>query len=637
MESHEKVNELENQLVDQSLTSQAAAPAEPVAEAETAGLTAMDPVTETPEESPDASAAEDDDDAARQPLKFSDIIERLKQMAAGDGADVTAEETGRLKQAFYNLVNETMAAQRDAFVAEGNDPEAFSPLPVAEEVEFKELMASLKVLRNQYRAKIEAEQLANFERKHAIVDELMKMASDTDNVNRHYPRAKELQAEFKEIGEVGQENTTKIWKAFQEAVELFYDQWKVNKELRDYDFKKNLSEKQLLIDEATALVSEPDVVTAFRRLQNLHDKWRATGPVSKELREDIWARFKDASAEINKRYQAFFEERKQREQANEAAKTALCEKIEGIDTTELTSFARWNEATEKIMEAQKEWKTLGYASRKSNNQLFARFRATCDKFFAAKAEFFRTMKCSLADNLAAKTRLCEQAEALAESTEWRKTSDTLVELQKQWKSIGAVPKKQSDAVWKRFMDACNTFFDRKKKATTDVRRTEQANLKAKREIVARLTELNATEATVERTEAIAEINKLRSQWQETGHVPFREKDKLHDIYREVVRQLFDKYDIHERKARQNSFQSNIEAASGDRGKLLRERDRMMRAYEGRRSELATYENNLSFLSARSRNGASLLDDMERNIQRLRTSISELESKIKIIDDKLTEL
>jgi len=646
MESHEKVNMTDPQSVDQSLTSPSAACSQTVDEAEITESTDNEPVADanvaplvTNDTAIPAAPLSDDSSVPGQisaPLSFGDILERLKALAAGDGSDVTAEEVGRLKQAFYNLVNESMAVQRDRFVADGNDPESFVPAPVPEEPEFKELMASLKALRTQYRAKIEAEQLANLERKQAIVNELMTMAADTDNVNRHYPRAKELQAEFKTIGDVPQEHTTKMWKSFQDAVELFYDQWKVNKELRDYDFKKNLLEKQLLIDSAVALKDESDIVTAFRRLQDLHDKWRATGPVAKDIREEIWSRFKDASAEINKRYQAFFEERKQREQANEMAKTALCERIEAISPAELTSFVQWNEATEKIIEAQKEWKTLGYASRKSNNQLFARFRATCDSFFAAKAEFFKTMKKSLADNLAAKNRLCEQAEALVDSTEWRKTSDAFVELQKQWKTIGAVPKKQSDAVWQRFMTACNTFFDRKKHATVDVRRAEQANLKAKRQIVARLTELNAPDSDVDRQQAIDEINTLRSQWQETGHVPFKEKDKLHDAYREVVRLLFDKYDIHERRARMDSFQSSIEAVSGDRSRLLRERDRLMRAYEGRKSELATYENNLSFLSARSRSGASLVGDMERNIQRIRTSISELEGKIRIIDEKLTE-
>lgn len=611
MESLEKVSVPENQVVDPTLApeSPSVAPVE----------------SETLEET---SATQE------EPVRMDDVMNRLRELAASDGEIITTDEIGRLKQQFYSLVNESMAVQRDEFIAAGNDPEAFNPVPVAEEPEFKDLMAKVKEVKALYRERVEAEQLRNLERKNAIISELMSMADDTDNVNRHYPRAKELQVEFKEIGEVPQQNTTQIWKAFQEAVEHFYDQWKVNKELRDYDFKKNLSEKQLLIDEAKALTTEEDVVIAFRRLQELHEKWRETGPVAKEIREEIWQEFKDASAEINKRYQAFFEERKQREQANEAAKTALCERIEAITPDTLTSYSAWNKATETIMEAQKEWKTLGYASRKANNQLFTRFRATCDAFFAAKGEFFKTMKNNLAENLAAKTKLCEQAEALAASTEWRKTSDELVELQKKWRSIGAVPKKHSDQIWQRFMTACNTFFDNKKHATTDVRRTEQANLKVKKSIVAELTALNAPDAAIDRAAAIEKINALRARWQETGHVPFKEKDKLHDTYREVVRQLFDKYDVHEKRQRMDSFQSSIDAISSDRAKLLRERDRMMRAYESRKSELATYENNLSFLSARSRSGASMLGEIERNIERLKNSLKELEEKIQLIDGKL---
>lgn len=611
MESLEKVSVPENQVVDPTLAPEA--PSVAPVESET-----LEETSATQEE----------------PVRMDDVMNRLRELAASDGEIITTDEIGRLKQQFYSLVNESMAVQRDEFIAAGNDPEAFNPVPVAEEPEFKDLMAKVKEVKALYRERVEAEQLRNLERKNAIISELMSMADDTDNVNRHYPRAKELQVEFKEIGEVPQQNTTQIWKAFQEAVEHFYDQWKVNKELRDYDFKKNLSEKQLLIDEAKALTTEEDVVIAFRRLQELHEKWRETGPVAKEIREEIWQEFKDASAEINKRYQAFFEERKQREQANEAAKTALCERIEAITPDTLTSYSAWNKATETIMEAQKEWKTLGYASRKANNQLFSRFRATCDAFFAAKGEFFKTMKNNLAENLAAKTKLCEQAEALAASTEWRKTSDELVELQKKWRSIGAVPKKHSDQIWQRFMTACNTFFDNKKHATTDVRRTEQANLKVKKSIVAELTALNAPDAAIDRAEAIEKINALRARWQETGHVPFKEKDKLHDTYREVVRQLFDKYDVHEKRQRMDSFQSSIDAISSDRAKLLRERDRMMRAYESRKSELATYENNLSFLSARSRSGASMLGEIERNIERLKNSLKELEEKIQLIDGKL---
>lgn len=611
MESLEKVSVPENQVVDPTLAPEA--PSVAPVESET-----LEETSATQEE----------------PVRMDDVMNRLRELAASDGEIITTDEIGRLKQQFYSLVNESMAVQRDEFIAAGNDPEAFNPVPVAEEPEFKDLMAKVKEVKALYRERVEAEQLRNLERKNAIISELMSMADDTDNVNRHYPRAKELQVEFKEIGEVPQQNTTQIWKSFQEAVEHFYDQWKVNKELRDYDFKKNLSEKQLLIDEAKALTTEEDVVIAFRRLQELHEKWRETGPVAKEIREEIWQEFKDASAEINKRYQAFFEERKQREQANEAAKTALCERIEAITPDTLTSYSAWNKATETIMDAQKEWKTLGYASRKANNQLFSRFRATCDAFFAAKGEFFKTMKNNLAENLAAKTKLCEQAEALAASTEWRKTSDELVELQKKWRSIGAVPKKHSDQIWQRFMTACNTFFDNKKHATTDVRRTEQANLKVKKSIVAELTALNAPDAAIDRAEAIEKINALRARWQETGHVPFKEKDKLHDTYREVVRQLFDKYDVHEKRQRMDSFQSSIDAISSDRAKLLRERDRLMRAYESRKSELATYENNLSFLSARSRSGASMLGEIERNIERLKNSLKELEEKIQLIDGKL---
>lgn len=611
MESLEKVSVPENQVVDPTLAPEA--PSVAPVESET-----LEETSATQEE----------------PVRMDDVMNRLRELAASDGEIITTDEIGRLKQQFYSLVNESMAVQRDEFIAAGNDPESFNPVPVAEEPEFKDLMAKVKEVKALYRERVEAEQLRNLERKNAIISELMSMADDTDNVNRHYPRAKELQVEFKEIGEVPQQNTTQIWKSFQEAVEHFYDQWKVNKELRDYDFKKNLLEKQLLIDEAKALTTEEDVVIAFRRLQELHEKWRETGPVAKEIREEIWQEFKDASAEINKRYQAFFEERKQREQANEAAKTALCERIEAITPDTLTSYSAWNKATETIMEAQKEWKTLGYASRKANNQLFSRFRATCDAFFAAKGEFFKTMKNNLAENLAAKTKLCEQAEALAASTEWRKTSDELVELQKKWRSIGAVPKKHSDQIWQRFMTACNTFFDNKKHATTDVRRTEQANLKVKKSIVAELTALNAPDAAIDRAAAIEKINALRARWQETGHVPFKEKDKLHDTYREVVRQLFDKYDVHEKRQRMDSFQSSIDAISSDRAKLLRERDRMMRAYESRKSELATYENNLSFLSARSRSGASMLGEIERNIERLKNSLKELEEKIQLIDGKL---
>lgn len=583
-----------------------------------------------------SAATEPEAPEQRHAETIDDLLSILKETAEKPADEISTDEIGRLKQQFYYLRGE--AVKNLADTAEPTDEASElsvidNPALAATDDTFKTLMAEIKEKKAELRRQIEARQLANLERKNAIIEEMRQISGDTDNVNRHYPRLKELQTEFKAIGEVPQQNTTDIWKAYQDAVEFFYDQWKVNKELRDYDFKKNLAEKELIIEEATSLADEPDVVVAFRRLQDLHDKWREIGPVAKEIRDDIWARFKDASAIVNKKYQTFFEDRKKREQENEQAKTELCLQIEAIDLAPLNSYATWNRATEQIIQAQEAWKKLGYASRKVNNELFARFRKRCDEFFAAKAAFFQNLKDDLAKNLEAKTALCEQAEALKDSTDWKKTADRLIELQKKWRTIGAVPKKQSDAIWTRFLAACDYFFQQKKEATSSVRKTEQANLATKRRIVAELTELNAPDATIERSAAIEKLQALRAEWQATGHVPFREKDKLHDSYREVVRQLFDKYDVHENRARQASFEASINEMSDDKNKLSRERERLLRAYENRRSELATYENNLGFFNAKSKSGDSMLREIQRNIERLKKEIAQLQDKITIIDTK----
>lgn len=567
----------------------------------------------------------------RMPSSIDELLDHLREIAARPADEISVDDLGRIKQQFYYLKGE--AAKTLAQQAQDGEEPAPEVVDDPRDEVFKSLMSEIKEKRAHMRQQIEAQQLANLERKNAIIEEIKQMSGDTDNVNRHYPRVKDLQNEFKTIGEVPQQNQTENWKAYQDAVEFFYDQWKVNKELRDYDFKKNLAEKQLLIDEAARLVDEPDVVVAFRRLQDLHDKWREIGPVAKDVREEIWAKFKDESASVNKRYQAFFEDRKKREQENENAKTLLCERIEAIEIAPLTSYATWNQATQQIMQAQEEWKTLGYASRKVNNALFARFRKCCDDFFAAKSAFFQTLKNDLNANLEAKIALCEEAEALKDSTDWKKTSDKFVELQKKWKTIGAVPKKQSDAVWTRFLAACDYFFQQKKEATSSTRKTEQANLAVKRDIVAQLTALNTGEQPMERAEAIEKLHALRAQWQATGHVPFREKDKLHEQYREVVRQLFDKFDVHENRARQASFEASINEMASDKSKLSRERERLLRAYEARRAELATYENNLGFLNAKSKTASSMLREIERNIDRLKKDIEQLQSKIETIDSK----
>lgn len=559
-------------------------------------------------------------------VTVEELVARIKEIANMPEDEINIDEAGRVKQLFYYLRAKLSADTNEMPSATGTESDI--------EAEFKAALAIIKEKKATFRAKIEAELSSNLDSKKGIISEIKEISTDTDNVNKHYQRVKELQTEFKAIGDVPQQNATEIWKAYQEAIELFYDQWKVNKELRDYDFKKNLAEKQLLIDEALKLHNETDVVIAFRRLQDLHEKWREIGPVAKEYRDAIWDKFKDASATVNKRYQEFFEERKRREQKNEDAKTALCEKIESIDIDALRSYSAWNKATQEIMEAQEQWKTYGFASRKTNNALFARFRQTCDKFFAAKAEFFGSVKDEQAQNLAAKTELCIKAEALKDSTDWKKTTDSIVELQKRWKTIGAVPKKQSDAIWRRFMDACDHFFHQKKAATSATRKTEQANLAIKREILATLTDLNSPSATTPRDAAIKEIHALRSRWQGTGHVPFKEKERLAEAYRETVRQLFDKYDIHENRARQASFEAAINEIADNRQKLLHERERLIRAYETRIADLKTYENNLGFFSAKTKNGNSMLADLQNKIQRIKSDIAEIENKVRLIDDKL---
>lgn len=569
-----------------------------------------------------------------RPATKEDLLAQLQELAdTAEVSEIDNDRVSRIKQQFYQLHNNELQTLRAEAEAKGEELK-LDDITDPQEEQLKSLLNTIKARKAEYRAQLEAQCLRNYERKRAIIDELMTMSADTDNVNRHYNRFKELQAEFKEIGEVLPQQQSDIWKSFQDAVEHFYDQWKVNKELRDYDFKKNLAEKQILITEAEALDQEPDVITAFKRLQALHDKWRDIGPVAKEIREELWAKFKDASAVVSKKYQAHFEERKAREKENEAAKTAICERLEALDFNAPATYAAWDEMTKTILEAQAEWKTLGFASRKMNNALFARFRALCDDFFARKSTFYKGMKDSLADNLAKKIALCEQAEALQESTEWKKTTDRLVELQAEWKTIGAVAKKQSDAVWKRFVTACDKFFDHKKEVLGDARKTEQTNLKAKKEILAQLKALNAPECDTERAEAIKQVHALRAKWQETGHVPFRDKDKLHDAYRTVVGELFDKYDIHETKAKMASFESNISDLASDSNKLLRERDRLMRACETRKAELATYENNLGFFNSKSATGEAMLRDLQRKIQRIKDDIVDLEKKVSLINSKL---
>ncbi|MBR3766513.1 MAG: DUF349 domain-containing protein [Muribaculaceae bacterium] len=564
-------------------------------------------------------------------LSKPELLDALSELAQKDASEIGRDEVGRLKQQFYAIRKVEIEKEKAEFLEKGNEESAFAAKEDESEAKFKEILNVIKEKKAALLAAQEAERQNNYEQKAKIVEEIKTLAADTDNVNRTFTQFKDLQQAFKNIGEVPPTLSTELWKQYQDAVEAYYDQLKINKELRDYDFKKNLDMKQLLCDEAEKLAEEDDVVVAFKRLQDLHDKWREVGPVAKDIREEIWGRFKDASAVINKKYQAFFEERKAREQENEDAKTAICERIEALDFEALKGYSEWDEMTKVILEAQEDWKKLGYASKKMNNALFARFRETCDKFFEKKANYFKTMKDELASNLEKKIALCEKAEALKDSTDWKKTTDAFVALQKEWKTIGAVAKKHSDVVWKRFLAACDYFFEEKKKKTSGVRQTEQANLKLKKEIIAKLGEI--AEDTP-REDAIKQVKELMAQWQQVGHVPYREKDKVYEAYRTKVDELYKRFDMRGSQARMNNFEDSVNEMSGDENKLYRERERLMRNYEQKRNELNTYENNLGFFNSKSKSGDTMLRDLERKIQRIKEDLATLEQKIKVIDSHL---
>jgi hypothetical protein len=571
-------------------------------------------------------------DATNEPLTKDRIVALAEDLSKKEANEISRDDVSRLKQQFYAIRHDELETEKAAFLAKGNEESAFAPMPDAAEERLKEIISIIKDKKAQYAAEQEAIRLKNYETKNAIIDELTDMADDTDNVNRHFTHFRELQQAFKTAGEVAPTNATEQWKRYQEAVERFYDQLKVNKDLRDYDFRKNLDVKQLLCAEAEKLNEEPDVITAFKRLQELHEKWRETGPVAKEIREEIWLRFKDASANINKKYQSFFEERKQREGENEAAKTALCERLEALNFDTLKNFAAWDAMTRTILDAQKEWKELGFVSRKTNAALYARFRATCDKFFAQKAEFFKNTKDELSQNLAKKTALCERAEALQTSTDWKKTTEELIALQQEWKTIGAVAKKHSDAIWRRFLNAYDYFFEQKKKNASDTRRTEQANLKEKRDIIEEIKGINAD--VDDRATAIAKVKELTAKYQTIGHVPYRNKDKVYEAYRAAVNDAYARLGVKESRSNMANFESSIAEIEGDEQKLLRERERLMRALELKRGEISTFENNLGFFNSKSKSGDSMLREMERRIQHLKEDLTTIEEKIRLIDEKL---
>lgn len=564
--------------------------------------------------------------AAMDKKQLVEVLQNLAQQPVNE----VKEDVVRVRVAFAAIRKEELAKEKEAFIAKGNEEAAFAPAADELEEQFKSLYAEIKEKRAAYNAAQDALKAENLAKKREIISKINEIAEDADNVNRQYSTVQQLQQDFKTIGEVPSENDTEVWKAYQVAVERFYDLLKMNKELRDYDFKKNLEQKQALCAEAEALDEEADIVDAFKKLQQLHTSWREIGPVSKEIREELWTRFKNASAVINKKYQSFFEERKANEKKNAEGKEALCVKIEAISTDNLKTYAAWDEATKAIIGLQEEWKKLGFASRKVNTELFARFRKSCDEFFAKKAEFFKRMKDELAANLAKKIELCEKAEALKDSTEWKKTTDALIALQKEWKTVGPVVKKHSDAVWKRFIAACDAFFEEKKKQNVNVHSVEHENLKQKKDIIA---QINSILENKETEDAPNKVRELMKKWQEVGHVPYKEKDKVYAEYKATINKAFEQLDMKAKKARMANFANSINQMS-DTGKVYHERERLVRAYEMKSQELKTYENNLGFFNAQSKSGNSLVKEMERKIANIKEEIAMLEQKIKLIDEKI---
>ena len=569
--------------------------------------------------------------APAQKLTKEEVIARLKEIAS-DVESVTKAEIDGLKQTFYKLHNAEQEAARKKFAEAGGAPEDYVPTPDPLEEEMKNAMSVIKNKRNELAAEVERQKEMNLQVKLSIIEELKDLLESPEDANKNYTEFKRLQQQWNEVKLVPQASVNELWKNYQLYVEQFYDLLKLNNEFREYDFKKNLEIKTHLCEAAEKLAEETDVVSAFHQLQKLHQEFRETGPVAKELREEIWARFKAASTAVNRRHQQHFDALKEAEQQNLDQKTVICEIIEGIDYNELTNFAAWDAKTQEIIALQNKWKTIGYAPQKMNVKIFERFRAACDAFFNKKAEFFKTVKENMNENLEKKRALCEKAEALKDSTDWKATADTLVKLQKEWKTIGPVAKKHSDVIWKRFITACDYFFEQKNQAGASQRSEEQANLEKKRAIIAQL------EAIGEETEAntaIEQVRTLMKEWNAVGFVPFKDKDKVYKQYHALVDKLFERYNISQSNKKLSSFKNTISnIQEGSPQALYREREKLMRAYDNMKSELQTYENNLGFLNAASKKGNSLLTELNRKVEKLKTDIDLVKEKIKVIDENI---
>ena len=576
-----------------------------------------------------AEAAADDQkvENAKVYKTKKEVVERLKEIAASD-ENPDKDEIDLLKTVFYKLHITEREARMKEYIDGGGDPEAYQIMPDEDEETFKQQMAIVREKRARIFQQQEAEKQANLEKKLEIIEKIKAMATSPDEANKSYNEFKELQQQWKDIKNVPADRASELWRNYQLYVEQFYDLLKLNSEAREYDFKKNLETKTKLCEAAEKLADEEDVISAFHQLQELHQQYRETGPVAKELREQIWTRFKAASTVINKRHQQHFEDLRSKEEENLTLKTALCEKVEEISKLENKTASDWEKRSKEIIDIQNQWKTIGFAPQKMNVKIFERFHAACDDFFGRKSEFFKEMKQAYAANIEKKKALVEKAQALADSTDWKVTSDKLINLQKEWKTIGVVPKKIGDQLWHDFLNACNKFFEARNAANAGARNEERENLEKKRNIIEQIKALvaDAANATREKVQA------LTDEYNKVGHVPYKEKDALYAAYHEALDAIYKELNISNKRRRLDDFKSNIRnMAKRGEDAIDNERGRLTRRFEQLKQEIQTYENNLGFLNASSKKGNSLIDEMNRKVQKLRDDLELVRQKIKAID------
>ena len=566
-------------------------------------------------------------------LSKEEILEKLTSLVEATTTDAIRNEVEVLKQTYYKIHRNEVDELKKAFLENGGEEKDFIVPEDETENKLKELLTIYKEKRAAIQAEEERIKAANYALKLQLIDQLKALTESQEDFNKLYNKFKEIQQKWKEIKLVPQEYVNDLWKSYQIYSEKFYDIIKINNQFRDYDFKKNLELKTALCETVEKLQTEPDVISAFHQLQKLHQQWREIGPVAKELREDLWGRFKIASTVINKRHQDHFDVLKAKEQDNLDAKTAICEQIENIDYTTLKSFKDWEEKNKEVIALQDKWKTIGFAPKKSNVKIFERFRAACDVYFTRKNEFYKVIKEEMEKNLALKKVLCEKAEALKDSTDWKNTTDKLIALQKEWKTIGSVARKHSDIVWKRFITACDYFFEQKNKNTFSQKNVEQTNLTAKKALIEEIKAIDESD----HDKALASLKKLMAEWNTIGHVPFKDKDKIYKEYHEAVDKQFDRLRIDQSDRKMQAFRNNLnDLSSGERGKgkLYNEREKLVRIYERMKNELQTYENNIGFLSISSKGGGGLFKEMERKIEKLKEEMALTIKKIEAIDENL---